>query len=390
MSNTNFLSICLLIASAYIATDIYIPSLPNLTIYFSISSNLVQYTISVYLFALSMTQLIFGPLSDQYGRKPILLIGTVIGCLGTITCFFSENIYWMIIGRLWQGIGLSALISTPKAIISDRFTNIKLAQYNSYLSVIIPVFLAAALVIGGYLEQYLGWRSTFIFMMIYLVILIPLIWKLPETNNFAIRYKFSFKKAVSLYLSLLMNKSYLRASYNIALGSAGVFTYIITSPFLLQNLAGLEPAQFGWLAIAVLITLIISGLINSLLIHYYKLKSIIVFNAIIMFISGVILLIIATFKLINIFILIFPLLMFLFACMPIITNSYTIALDAHKTKEKSGTSAALLCTIQLLGGGFGSLIIASLVSNGPLLLAYAYILISLMIAIPSIFSKNLF
>ena len=187
-----------------------------------------------------------------------------------------------------------------------------------------------------------------------------------------------------------MNKSYLRASYNIALGSAGVFTYIITSPFLLQNLAGLEPAQFGWLAIAVLITLIISGLINSLLIHYYKLKSIIVFNAIIMFISGVILLIIATFKLINIFILIFPLLMFLFACMPIITNSYTIALDAHKTKEKSGTSAALLCTIQLLGGGFGSLIIASLVSNGPLLLAYAYILISLMIAIPSIFSKNLF
>lgn len=98
----------LLISLGYVATDIYLPSLPALSIYFHASDNEVQMTLFSYLLSFSLAPLIFGPLSDHMGRKKILIFGVALGTLSTFGCLFAQSIDWLIIARFLQGIGMGA------------------------------------------------------------------------------------------------------------------------------------------------------------------------------------------------------------------------------------------------------------------------------------------
>src|SRR4051794_36235807 len=100
----------LLISLGYVVTDIYLPSLPALTVHFHASDNKVQMTLFSYLLSFSLAPLICGPLSDHIGRKKVLLAGVIIGTLATLGCLFAQNIDLLIISRFIQGFGMGAVL----------------------------------------------------------------------------------------------------------------------------------------------------------------------------------------------------------------------------------------------------------------------------------------
>ena len=104
-----------------LSTDMYLPALPEMGHYFMASNSLVSFSLTIFFFMFAVSMVLFGPLSDKYGRRPILLVGTAIYTLTSIVCALSPNIYVLILGRLFQGVGAGAVITVATALIKDCF-----------------------------------------------------------------------------------------------------------------------------------------------------------------------------------------------------------------------------------------------------------------------------
>ena len=377
--NKLFIIIISIAACNHIASDIYVPSLPAITAYFVTSSDLVQITISIYLFVVALVQLIYGPLSDYYGRRRMLFIGAVIGMLGTSICITAVSIHWLIIGRVCQASGLGAFSLASRTMMSDIFTGRELAKYGSYIPIIISMFLAIAPVIGGYLQQYVGWQGAFGVILIYILFCVYLIKIIPETNQHIHQQKLNFANILISYKKILSDKVFMTASLSIGLAFATLLSYVVVSPFLLQDLAGLSPVAYGWTNILIPITMIIMGFLNSKLIYMFEKKNILFFGAMLVTMAGVIMSVPAFYGILNPWFIISPTIICVAGFVLIMTNCYTIALDLHK--KSAGIAGALLGMFQLLGGSIGSGIVALFTDTTQLPLAFAYFAVGVMVLI---------
>jgi len=234
------------------ATDMYVPSLPAITKAFSTSATSVQYTITVFLLGLGLSQLIYGPLADRYGRRRLILIGLVIGGVGSLLCVFAHSVNQLILGRVIQGIGMGGGISLCRAMLSDLFEGPRLAQMTSYLSMAFAVAPAVAPAMGGYMQQWFGWQSVFEFVMVYALIALFVSWAfMPETNQHRNKHATEVKVMLHNYFELLTNPTFLGYLASASLALSGVIAYVTMGPFILQNDLGLTPVQYGCLALII-------------------------------------------------------------------------------------------------------------------------------------------
>lgn len=187
-----------------LATDIYSPSLPAIAEDLNTSINYVQGSMSIYMLSVSLSLLIYGPLSEGIGRKIPLIIGLVFMVIGSIMCSISADIDLLIIGRFIQGFGAGACSGLWRTIFRDAFSGDDLAKYTSYLVIFIMFIVAAGPIAGGYLQEFFGWQASFIFMTIYsLVALIGIILWLEETNKDYHISKLKLGYIIKHYLVLL-------------------------------------------------------------------------------------------------------------------------------------------------------------------------------------------
>jgi len=117
------------------SAEVYVPSLPYIAREFNVSDSLVQLSISYFLLGMGITAIFFGYISDFIGRRKILLISSIISSIGTFICCAAPNIYWLIIGRLCQGVGFSGVSGMGNAILRDKFHGVEYAKYLSYLGI---------------------------------------------------------------------------------------------------------------------------------------------------------------------------------------------------------------------------------------------------------------
>ena len=149
------------------AADIYAPSIPAMARDFEASIDSVQWSMSIYMFGVAVSQLVYGPLSEGIGRKPPMIFGLLIMLIGSIVCAMTIIIDLVIFGRFVQGIGAGACASLWRSVFRDSFSKEELAQYSSYLVTAVMFVIPTAPLIGGYLQQYFGWYASFVFMTIY-------------------------------------------------------------------------------------------------------------------------------------------------------------------------------------------------------------------------------
>lgn len=361
----------LLVSLGYVATDIYLPSLPALSLYFNASNSEVQMTLTFYLLSFSLTPLVFGPLSDHMGRKKVLLGGFFVGILATFGCLFAQNINWFIASRFLQGIGTGAVLISSRATVSDLYTGKDLAKQTSFLTMLMPLIFAIAPTIGGILQQYLHWQAVFIFLICYMILTLIFVAFAPESlKNPSLEKVFQiFPK----YRSHLKNPLFLLFAVNFALPAFGFFAYLTVSPFLFQGIIGLTPTEYGSLALYVGATILITGYINIKLIHHFSVTQIIYLGASLIVLAGCLLMFFHMANILTTWSLLFPSLIF-FTCMPLcVSNAASKSLTL--VHSNFGAASALLTTLQFLVGTLGSFIFSLIPDKTAFSLAICFIFI---------------
>ncbi|WP_162902373.1 multidrug effflux MFS transporter [Facilibium subflavum] len=241
--------------SYFLAADMYVPSLPMITKDFVTNSSVTRLSISFFLISLAVSQLVYGPASDKYGRKPILMTGGIVYLIASILCVLSFNIETLLIGRFLQGVGAGALMGLSRTIIQDWVSKEKLMQIVGWLSMFFLLAPAVAPTIGGFVEAYAGWRVSFVIMAVFIAIVLPGIrYVLPETHPKAKRdtQALNASHMAKNYLEMLLHARFMIYIFCMIAGFAGVIAFYTIGPFIFIEKLGFSAQGFGLLSLLIL------------------------------------------------------------------------------------------------------------------------------------------
>ena len=235
-----------MVALTAASTDIYLPSLPGVAADFHASAHQVQLTLSAFMYGYGATQLICGPLSDRFGRRPILVAGLLLYVAATIGCLFAPTIEWLIALRFIQAVGACAPPVIGRAVVRDVFPADQIARAFSSIALVFTMAPIAAPMVGGFLEGAFGWRANFLVLMAIGVGLLGATYMLlKETNRHMNPLALRPSRLVGNYLTMLTHRRFLGYALGMGVSFSGMFAYISESPFVLIQLVGLSPEGYG-------------------------------------------------------------------------------------------------------------------------------------------------
>ena len=166
---------------AQVMADLYLPILPAMEKALHTTPHLVQFSIAAYIWGYAFSQLIYGPLSDAYGRKPIIIVGLTVAIIGSWVCFASHHMHWLIVGRCLQGAG-AGVFGVMRAIRDCSRSSA--CCMMSYFAIANVAMMTCAPVLGALLQQWFGWHANFGFLLMYAIaIWLLVLVLLPETNQ---------------------------------------------------------------------------------------------------------------------------------------------------------------------------------------------------------------
>lgn len=238
--------LAMLTALGPLSTDFYLPSLPDIVRVMETDVAGAQATLSAFLFGFAGGQILWGPLSDRLGRRPVLLTGLALFTLATLACALAPSIEALTVARAVQALGASGPIVLGRAMVRDLYEGPRAGRELARMGMIMGVVPAVAPVLGGVLQQAFGWRSTFIASLAFAAMLAVVVgFLLPETLKARSREPLSLFAIIKGFGTLLQNRAYRIYVGLTALAYGGLFAFISGSSFVLIGIHGLTPAQYG-------------------------------------------------------------------------------------------------------------------------------------------------
>lgn len=243
-SNATFvLTLVAIAAVSPLALNMYLPSLPTIAEDFGASVATVQLTLSLFLAALALGQLIAGPMSDRFGRRPLLLGGLAVFAAGSLICMTSQSAEMLIFGRIVQAIGGCAGITLSRAIIGDVYDSLRVSAMIGYVTMGMSVAPMVAPTIGGALETAIHWRASFAVLAAFgLLVLAVSFFKIPETKARASTGEEPWWKH---YIDLLRSRLIWGYMLTIGLSSATILSFLAGAPYIVVEQMGVSPAAYG-------------------------------------------------------------------------------------------------------------------------------------------------
>jgi DHA1 family bicyclomycin/chloramphenicol resistance-like MFS transporter len=229
-----------------LSTDMYLPSLPDIARQLSATTAQVQLTISAYLIGFAVGQILYGPVSDRHGRKPVLLGAVALYCVASLACALSTSIELLIVTRFLQALGGSGAIVLTRAVVRDLYSGARAGRELSLIGSVMALAPVLAPIAGGLLQTGFGWRSIFIALVTTGLAATAIVWTLlPETLAKRAADPVSASSMLKSYGMVGRNPAYLAYLGLATTSYAGLFAWISGASFVLQNLYGLSPFDFG-------------------------------------------------------------------------------------------------------------------------------------------------
>jgi len=247
--------------TANLSNDIYLPSMPLLVHVFGTTASVVQLTMTAWFAGVAIPQLIFGPLSDKIGRRPLLLAGGVCFVLATLICTLSTNIGMLIAARFLQGVGVCSLNVSTFSIVTDFYEYQLRARIMAKINICGMLAPLIGPVFGGYILLLLGWRCNFLFVFVLGIFCVIGLWKnLPESNLHLNAKALHFSTILKNYIKLVtQNKNFLKYLLPYCFMLGGLVAYLTASPFLIINRFHYSPQFFGFTQLSIFTAYFLGG-----------------------------------------------------------------------------------------------------------------------------------
>jgi DHA1 family bicyclomycin/chloramphenicol resistance-like MFS transporter len=331
----------LLVALGPLTIDMYLPSLPQIAEDYSVSSSVVQLTLTGTLAGLAIGQLVIGPLSDSLGRRRPLMAGIVLHMLASLLCLFAPSIVVLGIARGLQGVGAAAAMVVAIAIVGDLFTDNTAATVMSRLMLVLGVAPVVAPSLGAAVLLRFSWHWVFAVLVVLAGLLLLLaVLALPETLPVSHRRPLKVRGILATYGELLRDKRFVILVLVAALGMSGLFAYVAGASFVLQGRHGLDQQTFALVFGAGAVALIGATQLNVVLLRRFTPGTITVWALAASAASGVVFVGLAAAGVGGLAAFVLPVWGILAAMGFVIPNAPAVALSRHP--DAAGTAAALL------------------------------------------------
>ena len=247
MSETRTAAIgALIVALGPVSMSLYTPAMPTLVEVLQTTPAAVKLSLSIYLFGFAFSQLVCGPLSDAFGRRPVALSYFSIYFLGSVVALLAPSITWLLVGRALQGIGVAAGVAVSRAIVRDQFSGQRSAHIMNLIGLILAVGPAISPTVGGVLLNAFGWHSIFLLMALYgIATLFVMGFLYVETNTAPDPAQAYPRKVAQNYAMLLTTRSFMAGGLVLGFAIGAFYTLAAMLPFVLMELVGLTPTEFG-------------------------------------------------------------------------------------------------------------------------------------------------
>ena len=271
---STILSLALIPISGF-ATDIYVPSLPAMASYFSVSTNAIQLSLIIFMVSAGLSQLFVGSLLDSFGRFRLNIAALVIFALASFAIAMTHTILVVYAMRVIQGITVATIVVGKRAYFVDLFSGEKLRNYTSMFSIIWATAPIVAPFLGGYLQEAFGWSSNFWLLggMTLAILVLELCYGGESLQQFQ---PFRLQSIVGVYGNMIRTSDFALGLFMLGLSYGMLVLYGLSSPFIIEHVYHLSPVVTGYCALLSGVSLMLGGITSRALIQYPFRKKIIV------------------------------------------------------------------------------------------------------------------
>jgi len=337
--------------------DTYLPAFESMEQDFSVSRDLITQTLGYYIVAFGASTLIWGPIADGIGRKPVILLSVGGYVLTSLACAIASSYEQFLLFRILQGLAIGGALISGRSMVRDVLDTKDAQKVMAQAMMLFSISPVLAPILGGILHDYFGWRSIFWFLVLYgLAVFIYAVLIVKETLIETNRNSIQITAVMKVYQRTLKDMHYLRLVFIFTATFSSFFIFVAGSPTIIFDVLSMEATDFYILFIPTVSGLMLGSAVSNLLLNYYPATRIMHFALLAMFFLAIFNIALNAIADISVFRVVFPLALFCF-CLAIIMPIISVEI-INCFPNNRGSASAMQSFIQM---GINGLIISLIV-----------------------------